>query len=175
MKQLSAKKNLRLIVMDFNNFRDSQPDFKKVTGGFLIQDRDLHSFETFENLNVPTKRKPTADELKNLDFAWIIAKYVKSNAIVYVKNLHTVGIGAGQMSRVDSSKIASLKALSPLNGCVMASDAFFPFRDSVDEAAGRGITAIISPGGSIRDKEVIEAADKADIAMIFTGIRHFRH
>jgi phosphoribosylaminoimidazolecarboxamide formyltransferase/IMP cyclohydrolase len=175
IKRLSSKKNLRLMTIDFNDIRDNRLDFKKITGGFLLQDRDLHSFETFENLNVPTKRKPTGEELKNLNFAWIIAKYIKSNAIIYAKDLRTVGIGAGQMSRVDSSKIASFKALTPLNGCVMASDAFFPFRDSVDEAASKGITAIISPGGSIRDNEVIEAADEADIAMVFTGIRHFRH
>ncbi|MBZ4672038.1 MAG: purH [Deferribacteraceae bacterium] len=174
---LSSKKNLRLIeIEDLDNFeRDDELDIKKVTGGMLLADRDLHTFDTIRNLEVPTKRKPTEDEYKALEFAWKVAKHVKSNAIVYAKSDRTIGVGAGQMSRVDSSKIAADKARSPLQGCVMASDAFFPFRDSVDEAAGRGITAIIQPGGSIRDEEVIEACNEHNIAMVFTGIRHFKH
>jgi phosphoribosylaminoimidazolecarboxamide formyltransferase/IMP cyclohydrolase len=172
---LKSKKNVRIMRIQHNGIEGSEQDLKKVTGGFLLQERDLHKFSTFEGLPVPTKRAPTESELKSLRFAWIIAKHVKSNAIVYVSGTHTIGIGAGQMSRVDSAKIGALKARTPISGCVMASDAFFPFRDSVDEAAERGISAIISPGGSIRDGEVIAAADEANIAMIFTGIRHFRH
>jgi phosphoribosylaminoimidazolecarboxamide formyltransferase/IMP cyclohydrolase len=172
---LKGKKNVRIMRVDFNESYSSEQDMKKVTGGFLLQDRDLHKFASLSDLNVPTKRRPTEEEIKSLGFAWIIAKHVKSNAIVYVSGTRTVGVGAGQMSRVDSAKIGAMKAQNPIKGCVMASDAFFPFRDSVDEAAERGITAIISPGGSVRDEEVITAADEAGIAMIFTGIRHFRH
>jgi phosphoribosylaminoimidazolecarboxamide formyltransferase/IMP cyclohydrolase len=172
---LKSKKNVRIMRVDFNESYSSEQDMKKVTGGFLLQDRDLHKFTSLSDLNVPTKRRPTEEEIKSLSFAWIVAKHVKSNAIVYVSGTRTVGVGAGQMSRVDSAKIGALKAQNPIKGCVMASDAFFPFRDSVDEAAERGITAIISPGGSVRDEEVIAAADEAGIAMIFTGIRHFRH
>ncbi len=175
LELLMQKKNIRLMQLPLNGVRSRELDFKKVTGGFLLQDRDLHAFENFGGLSCPTKRKPTREELASLEFAWTVAKHVKSNAIVYVRGTRTVGVGAGQMSRVDSSKIAATKAQSPLKGCVMASDAFFPFRDSVDEAAGRGITAIVSPGGSVRDAEVIAAADEAGIAMIFTGVRHFRH
>lgn len=142
---------------------------------FLLQDRDLHKIEDIKALPVPTNRKPTDFEYKALDFAWKVAKHVKSNAIVYANDKQTVGIGAGQMSRVDSSKIAVLKARKPLEGLAMASDAFFPFRDSIDEAAERGIKAIIQPGGSIRDEEVIKACDEHGIAMVFTGIRHFKH
>jgi AICAR transformylase/IMP cyclohydrolase PurH (only IMP cyclohydrolase domain in Aful) len=122
-----------------------------------------------------TRRAPTAQELEALDFANKVAKHVKSNAIVYARPDRTVGIGAGQMSRVDSSKLAALKAATELKGCVMASDAFFPFRDGIDAAAQHGITAVIQPGGSIRDEEVIQAADEAGMAMVFTGMRHFRH
>jgi phosphoribosylaminoimidazolecarboxamide formyltransferase/IMP cyclohydrolase len=172
---LKGKKNVRIMRIELNGMNSQEQDLKKVTGGFLLQERDLHKFTTLEGLTVPTKRAPTESELKSLRFAWVIAKHVKSNAIVYVSGTHTVGIGAGQMSRVDSAKIGALKANTPISGCVMASDAFFPFRDSVDEAAERGISAIISPGGSLRDNEVIAAADEANIAMIFTGIRHFRH
>jgi phosphoribosylaminoimidazolecarboxamide formyltransferase/IMP cyclohydrolase len=173
---LEAKKNLRLIEMgDISAERDFELDVKKVTGGILLQDRDLHSFDDIAELDVPSKRKPTESELKAMAFAWKIAKHVKSNAIIYANDYQSIGIGAGQMSRVDSAKIAAFKAQKPLQGCVMASDAFFPFRDSVDQAAEHGITAIISPGGSIRDEEVIKAADEHGIAMIFTGVRHFKH
>jgi phosphoribosylaminoimidazolecarboxamide formyltransferase/IMP cyclohydrolase len=173
---LESKKNLRLIELgDITGGRDKELDIKNVTGGILLQDRDLHEITDIRSLNVPTERKPTDAEYKAMDFAWIVAKHVKSNAIVYTTEDRTIGVGAGQMSRVDSSKIAASKAKSPLGGTVMASDAFFPFRDSVDEAAERGITAIISPGGSIRDEEVIAAANEHGIAMVFTGVRHFKH
>ena len=122
-----------------------------------------------------TRRAPSAEELAGLDFAWRVCKHVKSNAIVYGRGTRTVAIGAGQMSRVDSAKIARIKAALPLEGCVAASDAFFPFRDGVDVLAEAGATAIIQPGGSIRDEEVIAAADERDLAMVFTGMRHFRH
>lgn len=173
----SAKKNLRLIELgDITGGRDNELDLKNVTGGILLQDRDLHEIEDIKALPVATDRKPTESEYKAMDFAWIVAKHVKSNAIVYTTEDRTIGVGAGQMSRVDSSKIAASKANSELKGTVMASDAFFPFRDSIDEAAERGITAIISPpGGSIRDEEVIAAANEHGIAMVFTGVRHFKH
>jgi len=173
---LEAKKNLRLIELgDITGGRDNELDVKNVTGGILLQDRDLHEIEDIRALKVPTDRKPTDTEYKAMDFAWVVAKHVKSNAIVYCTQDRTIGVGAGQMSRVDSSKIAASKAKSELKGTVMASDAFFPFRDSIDEAAERGITAIISPGGSIRDEEVITAANEHGIAMVFTGVRHFKH
>lgn len=173
---LGTKKNLRLIELgEITGERDSEPDIKNVTGGILLQDRDLHEIDDIRALKVPTDRKPTEAEYKAMDFAWIVAKHVKSNAIVYTTEDRTIGVGAGQMSRVDSSKIAAQKARAELKGTVMASDAFFPFRDSVDEAAERGITAIISPGGSIRDDEVIAAANEHGIAMVFTGVRHFKH
>jgi len=176
LEVLSSKKNLRLIELgDITGQRDNELDVKNVTGGILLQDRDLHTIEDIKALNVPTDRKPTDAEYEAMDFAWIVAKHVKSNAIVYTSEDRTIGVGAGQMSRVDSSKIAASKATKDLKGTVMASDAFFPFRDSVDEAAGRGITAIISPGGSIRDEEVIAAANEHGIAMVFTGVRHFKH
>lgn len=173
---LEQKKNLRLIeVGDLSGARDNELDVKKVTGGVLLQDRDLHSFANIAELPSPTKRKPTEGELKAMAFAWKVAKHVKSNAIIYANEYQSIGVGAGQMSRVDSARIAAFKAQKPLQGCVMASDAFFPFRDSVDQAAEQGITAIISPGGSIRDEEVIKAADEHGIAMVFTGVRHFKH
>lgn len=177
MSILSAKKNLRIIETGTleNIKRDTELDLKKVTGGFVLSDRDLHVFDNIKTLNIPTKRKPTDDEYKALSFAWKMAKHVKSNAIVYALKDRTIGVGAGQMSRVDSSKIGAEKARTPLKGCAMASDAFFPFRDSVDEAAARGVAAIIQPGGSIRDEEVIQACNEHNIAMVFTGIRHFKH
>ncbi|MGD9809411.1 MAG: bifunctional phosphoribosylaminoimidazolecarboxamide formyltransferase/IMP cyclohydrolase [Deferribacterales bacterium] len=176
LEVLAPKKNLRLIELgDITGGRDNELDIKNVTGGLLLQDRDLHEIDDIRSLNVPTDRKPTDAEYEALDFAWIVAKHVKSNAIVYTTEDRTIGVGAGQMSRVDSSKIAASKAQKELKGTVMASDAFFPFRDSVDEAAERGITAIVSPGGSIRDDEVIAAANEHGIAMVFTGVRHFKH
>jgi phosphoribosylaminoimidazolecarboxamide formyltransferase/IMP cyclohydrolase len=131
--------------------------------------------DDFRNMKVETKRQPTDEELEALKFAWKVCKHVKSNAIVFARNGQTVGIGAGQMSRVDSVKIATFKAVMPTEGTVMASDAFFPFRDGIDEAAKAGITAIVQPGGSIRDKEIIAAADEHGMAMVFTGVRHFKH
>ncbi|GFP22162.1 phosphoribosylaminoimidazolecarboxamide formyltransferase / IMP cyclohydrolase, partial [Candidatus Hakubella thermalkaliphila] len=143
-------------------------------GGLLVQDADV-GMEAFENIEVVTKAKPSAREMEDLLFALRVAKHVRSNAIVLVEGLKTVGIGAGQMSRVDATKIAVMKAGDRSKGSVLASDAFFPFRDSVDWVAQHGIRAIIQPGGSVRDKEVIAAADEHGIAMIFSGRRHFRH
>ena len=150
-------------------------DLKKLVGGLIVQDRDLGSLKDLRSLQVPTARKPTEDEYAACDFAWKVCKHVKSNAIVYARPGQTVGIGAGQMSRVDSVKLAAMKAVLPVKGCVMASDAFFPFRDGIDAAALAGITAVIQPGGSIRDQEVVKAADEHQMAMILTGMRHFRH
>lgn len=176
---IASKKNLRLL--DASDFwpgeRDQGLDFKRVTGGLLVQDRDLGVVGR-EDLKVVTDRAPTEQELKDLAFAWKVAKYVKSNAIVYAKDGMTIGVGAGQMSRVYSAKIAGIKAADEkleVKGSVMASDAFFPFRDGIDAAAAAGITAVIQPGGSMRDEEVIQAANEAGIAMVFTGMRHFRH
>ncbi|OFE12867.1 bifunctional phosphoribosylaminoimidazolecarboxamide formyltransferase/IMP cyclohydrolase [Pseudohongiella acticola] len=152
-------------------------DFKRVNGGLLVQDRDTHQISR-DDLTVVSKRQPSEQELNDLMFAWTVAQFVKSNAIVYCKNQQTIGVGAGQMSRVYSAKIAGIKAADEnltVAGSVMASDAFFPFRDGIDAAAAAGITAVIQPGGSMRDAEVIAAADEADMAMVFTGIRHFRH
>ncbi len=173
------KKNLR--VLEVAPTEDNSPeasfDIKKVSGGVLIQDLDTHIVEATD-LKVATKRQPTKEELADLLFAWKVCKHVKSNAIIFAKNGQSIGIGAGQMSRIDSTKIATIKAEDAglkVAGTVMASDAFFPFSDNIEMAAENGITAIIQPGGSIRDEEVIKAADDAGIAMVFTGIRHFRH
>jgi phosphoribosylaminoimidazolecarboxamide formyltransferase / IMP cyclohydrolase len=141
----------------------------------LVQQRDLGTLREQGNLTIPTTRQPTSDEYEACDFAWKVCKHVKSNAIVFASNNQTIGIGAGQMSRVDSVKLAQMKANLPIKGAVMASDAFFPFRDGIDAAADAGIVAVIQPGGSIRDKEIIQAADERKLAMIFTGMRHFRH
>ncbi len=140
----------------------------------LVQTRDTHRL-TRDELKVVTKRAPSEDEISALLFAWTVSKHTKSNAIVYAREGQTVGVGAGQMSRVDSVRIGAMRAQLPLAGSVLASDAFFPFRDGVDEAAKHGITAVIQPGGSVRDAEVIAAADEHDLAMVFTGVRHFRH
>jgi phosphoribosylaminoimidazolecarboxamide formyltransferase/IMP cyclohydrolase len=172
---LKQKKNIRLLkTLPTRRYEVTGWDMKKVVGGLLIQDRDVMLNDPGAE-KVVTKRKPTVEERKALDFAWKVAKHVKSNAIVYALQDRTVGIGAGQMSRVDSAKLGVMKAQSPIVGTVMASDAFFPFRDSVDAAAEAGVTAIIQPGGSIRDEEVIQAADEHGLAMVFTGMRHFRH
>jgi len=149
-------------------------DLRKIVGGVLIQDRDLLTTSE-KDLRCVTEREPTEEEMKALLFAWKVVKHVKSNAIIYTNATETLGIGAGQMSRVDSSRIAVMKAQKPLKGSVVASDAFFPFRDGVDAAVEAGATAIIQPGGSIRDEESIEACNEHDVAMVFTGIRHFRH
>ena len=175
---LATKKNVRALECgQWPVERIAGIDYKRVNGGLLIQDRDL-GMVTETDLKVATKRAPSTQEMQDLLFAWKIAKFVKSNAIVYCKNNMTIGVGAGQMSRVYSAKIAAIKAADAeleVKGSVMASDAFFPFRDGLDQAAEVGITAVIQPGGSMRDDEVIQAADENDIAMVFTGMRHFRH
>ena len=175
---LAAKPNVR--VLECGAWGDRRPaalDFKRVAGGLLVQDAD-HGVVPEKDLKVVTKRAPTKQELRDLLFAWKVVKFVKSNAIVYCKEGRTIGVGAGQMSRVYSARIASIKATDAgleVRGSVMASDAFFPFRDGLDQAAEGGVTAVIQPGGSRRDHEVIEAADQHGIAMVFTGMRHFRH
>jgi phosphoribosylaminoimidazolecarboxamide formyltransferase/IMP cyclohydrolase len=175
---VAGKANVRLLCSgDFPTTPATDFDFKRVTGGLLVQDRDIQ-IVTEAELKVVTKLQPTQEQLADLLFAWRVAKFVKSNAIVYAKNQQTVGIGAGQMSRVVSSRIAGIKANDAgltVPGAVMASDAFFPFRDGLDAAAEAGISAVIQPGGSMRDDEVIAAADEHGIAMVFTGMRHFRH
>ncbi len=171
---LSQKKNCRVMEASAQQLGSVEFDFKKISGGFLVQDQDLH-YLTEKDLKVVTKRAPEPGEIQDLFFAWNIAKHVKSNAIIYVKDKRTVGVGAGQMSRVDSARIAVQKARVPVAGAVMASDAFFPFRDGIDEAAKSGIRAVIQPGGSMRDDEVIQAANEHGMAMVFTGIRHFKH
>jgi len=177
LKELAKKKNVRVLCVDLQQDDQYPGVIKKVSGGILIQSDDTFIVSK-EDLKCVTKRKPTAEEIDDLMFAWRVAKFVKSNAIVYVKNKQTIGIGAGQMSRVISAEIANLKAKEEgleVKGAVMASDAFFPFRDGIDKAASSGIAAIIQPGGSIKDEEVIAAADENNIAMIFTATRHFRH
>jgi len=149
-------------------------DLRRVMGGLLAQQWDLHRLER-ERCEVVTRRAPSEEEWKALLFAWTVVKHVKSNAIVFANEVQTVGVGAGQMSRVDSARLAAQKAVLPLAGTVVASDAFFPFRDGVDEIARTGATAVIQPGGSVKDEEVIAAADAHGLAMIFTGVRHFRH
>jgi len=140
----------------------------------LVQTRDTHKLKR-ENLRVVSKRVPSEKEIEDLLFAWTVCKHTKSNAIVYVRDRQTVGVGAGQMSRVDSVKLGAMRAQLPVAGSVLASDAFFPFRDGIDEAAKHGITAVIQPGGSMRDAEAIAACNEHDLAMVFTGIRHFKH
>ncbi|HAJ33956.1 MAG TPA: bifunctional phosphoribosylaminoimidazolecarboxamide formyltransferase/inosine monophosphate cyclohydrolase [Candidatus Atribacteria bacterium] len=172
---LRQKKNRRLIKVGDLKSRDVQiKDIKKIPGGFLVQDRNIKEITT-KDLKVVTNRKPNQEELEELLFAWKVAKQVKSNAIVLTKNKQTIGVGAGQMSRVDSVKIAIMKSKGRSQGSYLASDAFFPFRDGVNEAAKAGITAIIQPGGSKRDEEVIEAANEHNLAMVFTGTRCFKH
>jgi phosphoribosylaminoimidazolecarboxamide formyltransferase/IMP cyclohydrolase len=149
-------------------------EVKQIGGGMLVQTPDDHRLAAAD-LKIVTERKPTEDELRALLFAWVVCKHTKSNAIVYARADQTVGVGAGQMSRVDSVKIGAMRAQLPVAGSVLASDAFFPFRDGLDEAAKHGITAVIQPGGSVRDDEVIAAANEHGLAMVFTGIRHFKH
>jgi phosphoribosylaminoimidazolecarboxamide formyltransferase/IMP cyclohydrolase len=180
----AAKKNLRLLLTGDLPPHSARVSWRQVAGGFLVQDHDTGRVAR-EDLRVVTKRAPSESELADLMFAWTVAKHVKSNAIVYAKEGATVGIGAGQMSRVDSTRIAARKSQDmaealglsepPVKGSVVASDAFFPFPDGLLTAANAGATAVIQPGGSIRDEEVIAAADDAGIAMVFTGMRHFRH
>ncbi len=170
---LQKKKNIRLIKPKNFNLPNSNV-IKHVAGGLLVQGPDNITFDQ-NSLKVVSKRQPTDTEMDAMKFAWTVAKHVKSNAIIYARDGRTIGVGAGQMSRVDSSKIAVSKAQNPIEGCVMASDAFFPFRDGIDAAGKVGITAVIQPGGSVRDEEIIAAADEYGMAMVFTGIRHFRH
>jgi len=173
---VAAKKNVRLLECgEWQPTPGQRFDFKRVNGGLLVQDTDL---ALFDDLKTVTRRTPTEQEMIDLLFTWRVAKFVKSNAIVYGRNGMTIGVGAGQMSRVNSARIAAIKAEHAgldVKGAVMASDAFFPFRDGLDNAAAVGVTAVIQPGGSMRDAEVIAAADEHGIAMVFTGMRHFRH
>jgi len=175
LERFGTKKNLRLIAI---SPADTPQILKQVSGGLLVQDADRLRISEAE-LQVVTKRKPTTEELRALLFAWCVCKHVKSNAIVYARfsdgHGQTVGIGAGQMSRVDAARFGAMKAVLPLNATVAASDAFFPFADGLEVVAQAGATAVIQPGGSVRDAEVIEAADRLGVAMAFTGVRHFRH
>ncbi|HAS6977497.1 TPA: bifunctional phosphoribosylaminoimidazolecarboxamide formyltransferase/IMP cyclohydrolase [Vibrio parahaemolyticus] len=174
---VAAKKNVRLLECGEWSTKTTGFDVKRVNGGLLVQDRD-QGMVSLDDLKVVSKRQPTEEELKDALFCWKVAKYVKSNAIVYAKGDMTIGVGAGQMSRVYSAKIAGIKAADEgleVAGSVMASDAFFPFRDGIDAAAEAGIKCVIQPGGSMRDDEVIAAADEHGMAMIFTSMRHFRH
>lgn len=175
LERFAVKKNLRLVKIAP---AETPRILKQVSGGLLVQDADRLKVSEAE-LRIVSERKPTAEETRALLFAWQVCKHVKSNAIVYARFVdghgQTVGIGAGQMSRVDAARFGAMKAVLPLNGSVAASDAFFPFADGLETVAGAGATAVIQPGGSVRDAEVIEAANKLDVAMVFTGIRHFRH
>jgi len=178
LQVIQGKKNIRVLQTgEWNTTAKNRVELKLVTGGMLVQDRD-YGMVTEGDLKVVTQRKPSPKEMADLLFTWKVAKFVKSNAIVYGKNNMTIGVGAGQMSRVYSARIAAIKAADAdleVKGSVMASDAFFPFRDGLDSAAEVGVTAVIQPGGSMRDDEVIAAADEHNIAMVFTGMRHFRH
>jgi len=170
------KGNIRLLDIGPNmKGTPSGYDMKRVVGGMIIQERDFGRILDIKKLKVVTKRKPTEEEYMGLAFAWKVAKHVKSNAIIYSYGTHVIGIGAGQMSRVDSTRLGAMKSNFPTKGACLASDAFFPFRDGVDECAKHGVTAIIEPGGSLKDPEVIAAANENNIAMVFTGMRHFRH
>ncbi|HEX7771916.1 MAG TPA: bifunctional phosphoribosylaminoimidazolecarboxamide formyltransferase/IMP cyclohydrolase [Pyrinomonadaceae bacterium] len=170
---LCAKKNLRVIRM--NSMEQSRKvEVKELGGGMLVQTADDHKLDA-SGLRIVTTREPSDEEIRALLFAWVVCKHTKSNAIVYARDGQTVGVGAGQMSRVDSVKIGAMRAQLPVAGSVLASDAFFPFRDGIDEAAKHGITAVIQPGGSVRDEQVIAAANEHGLAMVFTGVRHFKH
>ncbi len=171
----AAKKNLRLLELPAGGLDpERELQLKRIFGGMLVQQPDLGELQDTE-LRTVTKRVPTAEEMHTLRFAWKVSKHVKSNAIVFARESATLGVGAGQMSRVDSVKLAVMKAQAPLQGSVVASDAFFPFPDGVEEAAKAGATAVIQPGGSVRDTDVIAAADRLNLAMVFTGMRHFLH
>jgi len=171
LARLATKKNLRLVTVNASN---TTRVVKQVSGGMLLQDADSARLSA-SDLKVATARKPTEAEIGSLLFAWRVCKHVKSNAIVYARDGQTLGVGAGQMSRVDAAKFGAMKAVLPLANSVAASDAFFPFADGLEAVAAAGATAVIQPGGSVRDEEVIDAADKLGVAMVFTGIRHFRH
>lgn len=174
LKELKKKKNIRIMELQFGDVDFDEPDMKRVLGGMLFQTYDTIS-DPFVDIKVVTEARPTEEQLADLKFAWKVVRNVKSNAIVLVKDLTTVGVGAGQMSRVDSTEIAVQKSNGKCQGSVLASDAFFPFRDAIDAAGKNGIKAIAQPGGSIRDKEVIDASNEYGIAMVFTGVRCFRH
>jgi len=173
---VAAKKNVRLLECgQWQDGDHNATEYKRVNGGLLLQDNDL---KLTNKLEIVTKTRPSEQQMSDMQFAWKVAKFVKSNAIIYAKNNMTIGVGAGQMSRINSARIAAIKAEHAeleVAGSAMASDAFFPFRDGIDNAAAAGISAVIQPGGSIRDDEVISAADEHGIAMVFTGMRHFRH
>jgi phosphoribosylaminoimidazolecarboxamide formyltransferase/IMP cyclohydrolase len=175
---LAGKPNVRVLACGSLDEVDAHVwELRSVRGGLLVQEQDTHTI-TAEDLQVVSLRSPTAQELDDLLFAWKVVKHVKSNAIIYAKEGRTLGIGAGQMSRVYSARIAVIKAADEglaISGSVLASDAFFPFRDGIDAAAAAGVTAVIQPGGSVRDPEVIAAANEHGLAMVFTGVRHFRH
>jgi len=173
---LAPKKNWRLLEVAASaaDAAASELELKRISGGVLVQEPDRGAVSAAD-LKTVTQRAPTPEELSALEFGWKVAKHVKSNAIVFVRAGQTLGIGAGQMSRVDSVTLAIMKAQMPLAGSVVASDAFFPFPDGVEEAARAGATAVIQPGGSVRDADVIAAADRLGVAMVFTGMRHFRH
>ena len=175
-QRFAAKKNLRLVEVRTAEVHAAlpKPVVKQVSGGLLVQDADTAQVKESE-LKTVTKRAPTAEEMRSLLFAWRVCKHVKSNAIVYAKDGQTLGVGAGQTSRVDAARFGAMKAVLPLKGCVAASDAYFPFPDGLEMVAAAGATAVIQPGGSVRDEEVIAAADKLGLAMVFTGFRHFRH
>src|SRR5690349_4846705 len=173
LELLQTKKNLRVIRMGQAK-QTNELELRQISGGMLVQTKDVHELRR-EVLKVVTKRAPADEEIRARLFAWTVCKHTKSNAIVYARADQTVGVGAGQMSRVDSVKIGAMRAQLPVAGSVLASDAFFPFRDGLDEAARHGITAVIQPGGSVRDEEVIAAADEHGLAMVFTGVRHFKH
>jgi phosphoribosylaminoimidazolecarboxamide formyltransferase/IMP cyclohydrolase len=170
---LRAKKNLRVLRVSRSKGVEGL-EYKQISGGLLVQTSDTHELDQAD-LKVVSRRQPTEAEIRALLFAWVVCKHTKSNAIVYARDGQTVGVGAGQMSRVDSVKIGAMRAQLPIKGSVLASDAFFPFRDGIDEAAKHGITAVIQPGGSVRDAEVIAAADEHGLALVFTGVRHFKH
>jgi phosphoribosylaminoimidazolecarboxamide formyltransferase/IMP cyclohydrolase len=173
LEVLRSKQNLR-VLLALPVSRKQSVEYRQISGGILVQTRDTHGL-TEADLKVVSKRPATEDEIRALMFAWTVCKHTKSNAIVYARHGQTVGVGAGQMSRVDSVKLGAMRAQLPVKGSVLASDAFFPFRDGIDEAAKHGITAVIQPGGSMRDADVIAAADEHGLAMVFTGIRHFKH
>ena len=178
LETFKSKKNLRVLKLSaYDHSQSDKLEYKQISGGFLVQDKDLHRLGAAD-LQFVTKKRPTDDEINALLLAWTVCKHVKSNAIVFANKDQTLGVGAGQMNRVDSVRIAAMRAERfnlALKGSVLASDAFFPFRDNVDEAAKYGVSAIIQPGGSVRDEECIAAADENGISMVFTGIRHFKH
>ncbi len=173
---LRTKKNLRVLKLyaSWNDNAPSDLQLRQISGGYLLQTPDTHQLKSAD-LKIVTARQPTEAEIRDLSFAWTICKHTKSNAIIYAKDLQTIGVGAGQMSRVDSVRLGAERAVLEVKNSVLASDAFFPFRDGIDQASKHGITAIIQPGGSIKDNEVIEACNEHNLAMVFTGIRHFKH